>query len=345
MHRNKPDVWEVCSKVSKMISKPKRKNKKIVYDEEGNKVMEQVSVTEAIIEDDDHWKEMKSILRQYKELKLRTKLSQGDINVSDAEYHWNRIAAKYENEKYKYNDKFVSESIRKRWKLIEDDIHHAGKHSDPRRVGEATTAESYKKAIRFYKANLGEDEWNNKWVYVYNMFHDHAGVFEMRPLLDMKHHDMHDCIDYWKFFGRFEITLNGKKIKLKKFTIVMVNVQKSRGTNAKIESTFNYVKMRQSNYRGSLGPASLDTEVYCAVNMNFIGKDRIFEFYGLSKDVLQKRKYEKKQIKKDQKKAVDSDGNYSDDYASSYNSKTDSDSYGSDYSEESDDSSEYSEES
>eukprot|EP01084_Bolivina_argentea_P099132 178209_1 len=97
--------------------------------------------------------------------------------------------------------------------------------------------------------------------------------------------------------------------------------------------------------RGSLGPASLDTEVYCAVNMNFIGKDRIFEFYGLSKDVLQKRKYEKKQIKKDQKKAVDSDGNYSDDYASSYNSKTDSDSYGSDYSEESDDSSEYSEES
>ncbi len=56
----------------------------------------------------------------------------------------------------------------------------------------------------------------------------------------------------------------------------MGGILKSNGGNARTESTVNYVRLREKFYRASVGPNSLDTEVYCAVNMNLIGKERVF---------------------------------------------------------------------
>ncbi len=45
MRRNKPDVWEVCSKVTKTVMMPKRdENKQVIRDEAGKPVMEEVRI-------------------------------------------------------------------------------------------------------------------------------------------------------------------------------------------------------------------------------------------------------------------------------------------------------------
>ncbi len=45
--RNKPDVWEVFAKVSIKVKKLKKENKKIIYDDAGHPVMEEVTIIKA----------------------------------------------------------------------------------------------------------------------------------------------------------------------------------------------------------------------------------------------------------------------------------------------------------
>eukprot|EP01084_Bolivina_argentea_P318967 553264_1 len=76
--------------------------------------------------------------------------------------------------------------------------------------------------------------------------------------------------------------LDDEKLKLQPFCKVMIKIAKTLGLNC-----INHF------YRKSLGTKILDNEVYCAVNMQLIGEDAIFDYYTFPKDVLKKRKYVK----------------------------------------------------
>ncbi len=71
------------------------------------------------------------------------------VNVSDVQYHWERITMIYEDSDGELYDEEVGEIIRKRWKLIYDPIHYAGKHSDPRRLDEEIYESQYNVAIKY----------------------------------------------------------------------------------------------------------------------------------------------------------------------------------------------------
>eukprot|EP01084_Bolivina_argentea_P075436 136766_1 len=190
-----------------------------------------------IIEDEQHWNDMQEYLDKYELIRERLIKSQGDVNVSDIEYHFHRVQAKYEDEEYKYYDARTAESVKKRFELIEDDIHFAGKITDPRRVGEAIDIDDYEKGIRYLKLHFGEEEWENKWQDIFVLFEDHDGIFAKRQLLNMNDHNMFDAINWWSYFQRFKIKSNGNTLELKPFCKVMIKIAKVLGTNAKMEST------------------------------------------------------------------------------------------------------------
>ena len=84
----------------------------------------------ACIDDDEFWKESNEVLSRYAPIRTTLTKAQGNkVNCADIYAQYTALAELYDgegsDEEFEHEDSEVAAVIRKRWDLIEDDIHYA----------------------------------------------------------------------------------------------------------------------------------------------------------------------------------------------------------------------------